>query len=590
MSKDKENFESSKEEKAYEESNLDKVSEEEKVKANEDNTKTVEDKKEATEETIEEKTDKTESDEKAIEEESDKKEESAVDETDESEENFEETESYKKASFKERLSLKFRKRLIVNKMHTLGLVVFLLLIFVFVNYLAQKNDLAQIDVTSEKLYSLTDASKSQLENLDKDVNLYAYGFESSSYYTSYITLMKQYAAFNDHINFEIVDESTNYEAVTTYSLSSYTAAVAIVCGEKSKVLSVYNFYDYDSNYNEIDVSEECITNAILNVTTDDPVKIYFATGNGEYTTDSLSTLVSYLKAQVYECDELNLLTSSQVPEDCDILVIMNPTVDFTEEQANSIIDYVNKGGNIFFDMVKENNTTDFSNLQKVLDLYGVSVEYGLLYEGDGSHYYASGNSGYPYILVPNVSSSNEITSEISSSGLYVVAPWSQSLNITDVEEDGVSVTSSALLSTSSKCYNVTDFSKSISLDSLEANKYVIGSELTRTVTTTDENGEETSTTSTLMAFSCTGLFLDKEPATSYSAISNYYTANPDIALNTFASLADQEDLITVTKISEATSFETTAIQDRIVQVIIFGVPVIIIILGIVVWQHRKRKR
>jgi ABC-2 type transport system permease protein len=509
-------------------------------------------------------------------------------ENNENEIELEETESYKNASFKEKLSLKFRKRLIKNRFNTIVLVVFLLLIFAVVNIWANSKDLAQIDVTENKLYTLTQSSKDQLKNLNKDVYIYIYGYDDSN---DYVTFVKQYAAFNDKIHYEIVDEESNYDIVTKYSLntSGYNSMV-VVCGERDKTIYPdYEFSDYDySTGDYVDIAEETITNAILNVSTDDPIKVYFASGDGEASMSVLTYLTGFLEAQVYECEELNLLAATEIPEDCDVLTIINPTTDFNETEASIVKDYINNGGNIFFTMFKESDETEFPNLQSVLDLYGVTVNFGILYDESSSNTYGS----YKTMLIPNLSTSNEITAEISSTNSnYVIIPSAQSIEFSDVDEENVTVSNSDLLTTSSKCYNLTDFS-AVSTDGLEQKQYTIGSEVTRTTTLVDEDGEETSsTTSKLIIFGNTAFLKDSFTVYGSTIYPLYnFPGNRNIVMNSFASLAEQEDLITVRKYVNYTTFQTTAAEDRAVNVIIFGVPVVIIIAGIVIWNIRRRKR
>jgi ABC-2 type transport system permease protein len=366
--------------------------------------------------------------------------------------------------------------------------------------------------------------------------------------------------------------------------------MVIVCGEKDKTIYPdYEFSSYDNSTGDyVDVTEETITNAILNVSTDDPIKVYFASGNGEYTMDTITYLTGFLEAQVYECEELNLLAATEIPEDCDVLTILNPTSDFNETEANIVKDYINKGGNIFFSMFKEDNETDFTNLQSVLDLYGVSVEYGVLSDESSSNTYGS----YKKVLIPNISKSNDVTSEIAStSSNYVIIPSAQSITFSDVEDENVTVTNSDLLTTSTKCYNLPDFNTT-STDGLEQDQYTIGSEVTRTVASTDEDGEETSSiTSKLIIFSNSNFFVDALQIYGNVIYPLYdFSGNRNIIMNSFAELAEQENLITVRKYLNYTTFQTTAAQDRIVNVIIFGVPVLIIVVGIVIWNIRRRKR
>ena len=67
--------------------------------------------------------------------------------------------------------------------------------------------------------------------------------------------------------------------------------------------------------------------------------------------------------------------------------------------------------------------------------------------------------------------------------------------------------------------------------------------------------------------------------------------NKDIILNTIAYLSDREDSIRIRKDTGLVSFEAiTEKENRIVLWIIFTIPIIIIIAGIVISIVRKRKK
>ena len=66
--------------------------------------------------------------------------------------------------------------------------------------------------------------------------------------------------------------------------------------------------------------------------------------------------------------------------------------------------------------------------------------------------------------------------------------------------------------------------------------------------------------------------------------------NKDIILNSMAYLVDREEDITARKSTGTVTYTATEAQDIIVKVIIFAVPILIIIAGIVVWQIRRRKK
>ena len=289
---------------------------------------------------------------------------------------LEETEEYKKASFREKISLKFRKRLITSKFHTLVLIAFIIALVFGINIWADSKNLAQIDLTKNHLYSLTNTSKDQLKNLDKEIKIYVYGCDENN---DLIQFLGQYNHFNKKISYEIITESTNYDLISKYGLGTY-AALIVTCGDKDKI--IYPDYEFStSDYNTgdtVDLAEETITNAILKVSKDDPVKVYFATGNGELSKDNLSLLSGYLEEEVYELDEVNLLSVTEIPSDCDILAILRPNEDITESQAEVIKTYINNGGNLLVCAIQPTDG-EFVNLQKALDLYGVKINKGRLY-------------------------------------------------------------------------------------------------------------------------------------------------------------------------------------------------------------------
>ena len=66
--------------------------------------------------------------------------------------------------------------------------------------------------------------------------------------------------------------------------------------------------------------------------------------------------------------------------------------------------------------------------------------------------------------------------------------------------------------------------------------------------------------------------------------------NEDLALNSIAYLTGRDDTIMIRKDTETTTYTVTEQQQVIVLTIIFSVPAVIIIAGIIVWQVRRRKK
>ena len=61
--------------------------------------------------------------------------------------------------------------------------------FVGITVLMQKLNLTPIDLTEDKLFTLTEESKEQVKNINKDINIYFVGYSDDN---STLDLAKQY--------------------------------------------------------------------------------------------------------------------------------------------------------------------------------------------------------------------------------------------------------------------------------------------------------------------------------------------------------------------------------------------------------------
>lgn len=73
-----------------------------------------------------------------------------------------------------------------------------------------------------------------------------------------------------------------------------------------------------------------------------------------------------------------------------------PTTDFSEDEANKVITYLENGGKLL--MFTSYTGTDMPNLDSILENYGVKRSSGIVVETDSQHYYPQ----MPYYLLPNI--------------------------------------------------------------------------------------------------------------------------------------------------------------------------------------------
>ena len=69
-----------------------------------------------------------------------------------------------------------------------------------------------------------------------------------------------------------------------------------------------------------------------------------------------------------------------------------------------------------------------------------------------------------------------------------------------------------------------------------------------------------------------------------------YNGNMEFTMNCFKYLSEKENTLEIHKNIEISTFTSTAQQDNVVKFIVFAVPVIIILIGIIVSFIRKRMR
>lgn len=491
----------------------------------------------------------------------------------------------REVSFGEKLSLKLRKGIIGNKSKTVLLILIVICAFIAINMWANKNDLIQIDVTENKHYTLSQTSKDIIKNIDQKVTIYIYGYDENS---TYVDFFKQYEACNSNITYEIVTETTHYDIITEYNMGYYNE-IAVVSEKANVTMSVYDFEtsEYVNGVVQyIDVTEELLTNAIVKVTDKDPSKIYFVNGHGEFEKDEITQLINYIDLSVYEYEFVNLFSAAEIPADCDILAILGPTADYTASEVEIIKNYINNGGNLMVAMVTFDKEGQFANLQSILDLYAVSIQDGMLYDTNPSNYYAISNQPAPMVLLPNYSSVTEITSKIEYASIFSMV---QAINVNYDKIEELNVSPQELLYTSTKTYNILDYkgyNGDVDLSNMTADVFIFGRLLTKTIPATEEGDIEKE--SKLIIVGNDTFLADYDTLIRDYPIS--YNGNMEFTMNCFKYLSEKENALEIHKNIEISTFTATAKQDNVVRFIVFGLPIIIILLGIAISSIRKRMR
>lgn len=479
-----------------------------------------------------------------------------------------------------------KKKWLVDGTKTFILIAIIIAIFIGINLSMQKLELTPIDFSQEKLYTLTEESKEKVKDIDKDVNIYFIGYTDDD---SNLDLAKQYKKVNEKIVAEAIDINNRPDLAQKYGIESGTQGIIVECGDKSKVLTANDLVTYDtSTYETISIAEEKLTSSILSVTSAKIPKVYFLEGYSDFSlSKNMNYLNMYLENEINEVDTLDILSVGKVPDDCDTLVITTPSKDFDDIATNAIIDYINSGRNILWLNSALTTQKDLTNVNKILAMYAVSpFEVGVIRETDSSKMVTNS----PDLIKPDIKYSTVTEDLYNSTGVIFINATKVNINEEKIEEQKVEKTDLALASENSYFRTNFNIQQNAVSEGEEKGSFVVGAELEKTLKEKNEETGESAVTSKLIIFGENYFISDYQLSenSQYGAIQLAY--NKDLVLNSIAYLVDRPEDITARKSTGTVTYTATEQQDTIIRAIIFTVPIVIVLAGIIVWQVRRRKK
>lgn len=465
---------------------------------------------------------------------------------------------------------------------TIILIAIIIGAYVVINLLTENANLSDIDLTKDKIFTLSETSKTIIHNINQDVEIIL--VKMNTYSQSVVDFAYKYKKENDKIKITEVSNVTKYPELTAeYNLTENTYEIIVRSGKEEKIISTSDLYTYDySTGEEKDLTEEAITNALLSVTTENKPKLYFVSGHNDNLEYYLTDFKKKLEDEANTVESLDLLTTAKVPDDCSALVITTLNNDLKTVERDAILKYIKAGGKIILFTDANVAKTNMPNFQKVLDEYGVSISEGIMIEQDTSKML----SGSPSAIIVTVNEGSSITDKINMS-MNACFINSGKINLADDEKmEKLGVTSEILATTSDKAFYRSDLSISTTskVSGDEEGKAVVGALLTKKI--------DDDKTSKLIVYSNNVFITNMQVAIN----SQYYIYayelynNQDLALNSISYLTGREDTILIRKDTEVSTYTVTEKQQIIILTIIFAVPVLIVIAGIIIWQVRRRRK
>lgn len=428
-----------------------------------------------------------------------------------------------------------------------------------INFIGKKHH-KRIDLTSAKLYSLSDQSRKVVQGLKGEVKILYFDREPSQTLND---LMAEYKGVDSSkINFKTIDPQKDPGQAKQYGITRFKETV-VAYGDKTEKV--------DSP------QEEAITNAILKVTREKNKVIYFLQGHNESDINNNQEATGYAVAkkaienQNYEVKTLNLGQNPAIPDDCAVLVMAGPKVGLLPTEIPLIEKYVDAGGKV---LLLQDPDTD-AGMGELLKKWKIGLENDIVVDSSGIGQLLGMGPAAPLVASYE---SHAITKDLSRTMTFF--PLARSVKT--VENPSSSFSSSILFKTSESSWG----EKNLKSGSARFDEGVdtkgpvpLGIVSTQTVSGDDKDKRYGKEARVVVI------------GDSDFASNNYFQQqrNGDLFLNTVSWLAEDEDLISIRPKSQ----ENRSVQlTRASSSVLFWMTLVLLpggalVSGILVWLRRR---
>jgi len=381
-------------------------------------------------------------------------------------------------------------------------------------------------------------------------------------------LLASYGYHLKGLSFEMVDPDRNPALTKQYNIQALNTVILEGFGQSQTVKTP---------------DEESLTNALVRLSKSRAEKVYWVMGHGERpfkstAQESLASIHQNLSNQNYEFEELTL-AQKDIPSDAALVVVAAPEKNFFPEEVASLKRFLNKGGSllVFLEPYQD------AGLKEFLREYGVVLSSDIVVDK------MSRVMGGDFLLPMIVTYGNhEITRNFRLLSFFSMA---RSVELDkNVKKKGLTMTNLAL--TSQESWSETD------RDALNQGKARLDAEdrqgplslaviveLNPKEATAEEGGKEEDK---ITGEGKLAVFGDADFA------SNKFVSlagNSELMINTMNYLVGRKDLITIPEKERPTDH---LMLTRNQGLMLFWIPVVVIpllviVLGVVVWRRRRSR-
>lgn len=457
----------------------------------------------------------------------------------------------------------------------------------FVDYIADRYVL-EIDMTSKGEYEISDETVQLLSTLSEPITITVLCDETDYNNNSdlrrlpkvlqryeqlshgnvtvkYINAVNNPAIFSQYDQLGdlssgdiIVESSKRYKSMSPYDLLEYQTDKSSTSGSSSN----------ETKYLTGLRAEQRLTSAILYVTANKVPKAAYLTGHQESTEHE--TLDTLLTSANYDTQELSLMQEGKVPDDVDMLLILQPQGDFTTEEIDALDEFMSNGGKMIVSYAS--NTPTLTNLEEYFTEWGVAYDDKMVYDNERCF------AGTNFYLMPNVSTVEGLTDNLDTKS-YVIIPGARPIT-TLWEQDNWRGTQ-VLMSTSNNSYakdlssETTNYEQS---DTDETGPFNVG------VLSYQNSMHNLNSTYSYALFLNAGFLSD-------STLDNTAFLNKDYVLAALNFMTDDSEAVSIASkdLTSTTLAVPGSAKSVLFYLLILIIPGVCLVGGIDVWARRRHK-
>lgn len=326
-------------------------------------------------------------------------------------------------------------------------MVIVVVVVVVLNLIVGKMNITK-DLSSDKIYSLTEDTVKMAEKMQDTITIY-HMVQSGRENIAIEKVLEQYDKLG-HISVEKKDPVIYPNFSKSYTDDEIADNDLLVVNEEkdaSRHVAFEDMYLEDMDYTTYSQTrtldaEGQITAAIQSITSAETKKAYAVSGHGEAALEGNFTDI--LTKSNVTIENLETAKAEKVPEDCDILIINGPQYDITEAEYTLLANWLQNGGKamLFLNPLGEEQP----NYKKLYHDYGIDITAGYVVDSKQCL-----NVKFPMVIAPDIKN-HDMTAEVKEGTVFA----SFTAGMSSQKEVRSTLTVEPLLQTSDTAFSRTD--------------------------------------------------------------------------------------------------------------------------------------